>query len=319
MSVAAAAIAAGATVAGAALTTGISSSMNAATRKQQQKQWDESMQFAREQAAYQQYAAEHAYQISVADAEAAGLSPLAVLDSGTAGATSASSTSAPGIPDYKTSDLNTLVDGIRSASDTIMQGVLEHGRNKRNSDDNQNKLDAINLQLNATKELAETNNAHEFSLFLAKAEDQDFRESFKAAQEQNSSLMDSIKDATGGKFTYYHTYYGDSEREAFLEAKSNWVKKINNLYTQLLTSKDFESNASTSSSSSNSSSNGGLSIGATVAGTGANIGGNGGSSSGSSISESRSSSASYSTANQAAIAKMMFEAGPFPLWLPKRK
>lgn len=192
-------IAAGISAAAAGASTGIQAGRGKKGREQAQKMFDEQMAFAREQWDYQKYAAENAYQISVADAENAGLSPLAVLDAGTSGATSASSVSQPSAydPSAFSPDMNTFVDGIRGAAEIMQRGFEEDGRNKRNSDDNATKLQAIQDTYQAESLLLGEKNEHEMSTLLTNLSAASWTQDSSQQHERNMAVINSFRECCG--------------------------------------------------------------------------------------------------------------------------
>lgn len=192
-------IAAGISAAAAGASTGVQAGRGKKGRAQAQNMFDQQMAFAREQWDYQKYAAENAYQISVADAENAGLSPLAVLDAGTSGSTSANGVSQPSAydPSVFSPDMNTFVDGIRGAAEIMQRGLEEEGRNKRNSDDNSTKLQAIQDTYQAESLLLGEKNEHEMSTLLTNLSAASWTQDSSQQHDRNMAVINSFKDVCG--------------------------------------------------------------------------------------------------------------------------
>lgn len=192
-------IAAGISAAAGAASTGISAGRGKKGREQAQEMFDRQMSFAREQWDYSKYAAENAYQISVADAENAGLSPLAVLDAGTSGATSAGGVSQPSAydPSAFSPDMNTFMDGIRGAAELLQRGSEEEGRNERNADDNATKLQAIHDTYEAESLLLGQKNEHAMATLLTNLSAASWTQDSSQQHERNMAVINSFIDSCG--------------------------------------------------------------------------------------------------------------------------
>lgn len=192
-------IAAGISAAAGAASTGVQAGRGKKGREQAQKMFDEQMSFAREQWDYQKYAAENAYQISVNDAEKAGLSPLAVLDAGTSGATSASSVSQPSAydPSAFSPDMNTFMDGIRGSAEALQRGLEEEGRNKRNSEDNATKLQAIRDTYYSESLLLGEKNEYDMCTLLTNLSAAAWTQDSSQQHERNMAVINSFRDVCG--------------------------------------------------------------------------------------------------------------------------
>lgn len=313
---AATALSAGIAAAAGGASTGIQAGRGKKGREQAQAMFDAQMSFAREQWDYQKYASENAYQMATADAEKAGLSPLAVLDAGVGSATSASPVSQPSAPDYASfsPDMNTMADGFRAASDAILRGFEETGRNERNKDDNQNTLDAINEQYRVDAEMAAQQNNYQMSTLFETLAAQEYSDDRKVVMTQNQSIRDAFSDLTAGIFDNYAEV---DTPEQLAEMKKIFADYHRNDLEQFSKLTDIASGSSMDSSSSSTS--GGLSLGANKstgfagasAGIGGNVGLNGSRSSGETSAESNSYNRTKNNAVE--LGQRLNDGPPYPL------
>lgn len=297
-------IAAGISAAAGAASTGVQAGRGKRGREQAQKMFDQQMAFAREQWDYSKYAAENAYQISVADAEKAGLSPLAVLDAGTSGATSAGGVSQPSAydPSAFSPDMNTFMDGIRGAAELLQRGSEEQGRNERNADDNATKLQAIQDTYKAESLLLGEKNEHELSTLLISLSAASWTQDSSQQHERNMAVINSFKDCCGFVPRQVE-YYNQSDYDnayILMDAKLQPILEEYSKMTNI-----SSGSASEGSSFSNS---GGASVSAGVGNIASgSIGANGSHSESSSASSSQFQNRSEN--NKAWLAKKIKEAG----------
>lgn len=297
-------IAAGISAAAGAASTGVSAGRGKKGREQAQKMFDKQMAFAREQWDYSKYAAENAYQISVADAENAGLSPLAVLDAGTSGATSAGGVSQPSAydPSAFSPDMNTFMDGIRGAAELLQRGSEEQGRNARNSDDNATKLQAIQDTYQAESLLLGEKNEHDMATLLTNLSAASWTQDSSQQHERNMAVINSFKDCCGFVPRQVE-YYNQSDYDnayILMDAKLQPILEEYSKMTNI-----SSGSASEGSSFSNS---GGASVSAGVGKVASgSIGANGSHSESSSASSSQFQNRSEN--NKAWLAKKIKEAG----------
>lgn len=298
-------IAAGISAAAAGASTGVQAGRGKKGREQAQAMFSQQMAFAREQWDYQKYAAENAYQIATADAEKAGLSPLAVLDSGVGSATSANGVSQPSAydPSAYSPDMNTLVDGARAASEMYLRGVEEQGRNARNKEDNDTTLAGIQKEYEGQALLLSEKGFQD----AAKLQDQlavnMWLSDSSQAHDQNMATIKSFKDATAGVFDNYRYY---SDKDDYIKALQQFRAASKEVDEWLSQQTDIQSGSASESSSHSSGVNAGLNVGPGGANAGANMGDSSSASTSQFTNRSRNISAEYG--------KKLNELGvPYPL------
>lgn len=265
-------------------------------REQAQHMFDEQMAFAREQYKYQQYVTENAYQIATADAEAAGLSPLAV----TGGAQAPSGVSQPqpdsAMFDYgQGQDVNTFVDSLRAQADLFQRASEEKGRNSRNTEDNAAQMARMQLQIDATAENLKNSQNFELAQQVLSFKNAENLQTRKEFHDFNLQQMDSFKEMTDGSFKNYVDCYSDDD---YYRALQRFITESSPVY------EEYGMKSNMSGEGSSAAGNGGVSVGV---GKAASVGINGGGSSSSNSFVNRGDN------NKVEFGNALNKIAPFPI------
>lgn len=265
-------------------------------REQAQEMFDEQMDFAREQYKYQQYVTENAYRIATSDAEAAGLSPLAV----TGGAQAPGVVSQPqpdsAMFDYgQGQDVNTFVDSLRAQADLFQRASEEKGRNRRNAEDLSAEWARTQLQIDATAENLKNSQNHELSMQVLSFKQAEKLQTKQEYRDYNIKQMDYFSNLTGGTFHHYKKFYSDEE---YARAMQAFINESSPIY------EEYGVKDNMSGQGSSAAGNGGVSVGI---GNAASVGVNGGGSSSSNSFVNRGDN------NKAQLGNALNKIAPFPL------
>ena len=243
---------------------------NQMNERLQREQWE------REDNALQRY---------VADAQAAGVSPIGNVN----GSPSSLSTNmiAPTVDPVTSGDMGRALGESLSAFASIMSDKSEREKDRiqqreMQDDSQEHAMAVLDKQLASASDDKEKDRLNAFKMSCNQLKQLSLADDRKTALELTKQFQESVRTATGGLSINFKPYSDYKEYKAALQA---W----NNRYYMIITSEIPQFSSETTSGSSSASISAGGSAGASVLGTGLNFGANG------STSQSQSTTSSTST------------------------
>lgn len=228
---------------------------------------------------------DNAIQRHVADAQAAGVSPIGNVN----GSPSTLSTSmvAPTVDPVTSGDMGRALSDSLNNFASIMSNTSEREKDRiqqREMQDNEHAhaLTVLDKQLESASDDKEKDRLNAFKLSCNQLKQLALTENHNTALELTRQFEESVRTATGGMSVHYKLV------DNYEQYKSE-LKVWNNQYYSFISSEVPKYSSETTSDSSSTSTSGGGSFGASAFGSGINIGGNG------SSSKSKSSGSSVST------------------------
>ncbi|MDY5913672.1 MAG: hypothetical protein SPJ62_17050 [Inconstantimicrobium porci] len=226
-----------------------------------------------------------AIQRQVADAQAAGVSPIGNLN----GSPSTLSTSmvAPTVDPVTSGDMARALGESLSSFATLISDKSERQKDraqqrKMQDEEHSHAVAVLDKQLESAYDEKEKDRLQAFKLSCNQLKQLILTENHKTALELTKQFQESVRTATGGMSVHYKLVDNYAQYKSELQA---W----NNQYYMFVSSEVPQYSSETTSGSSSASTSAGGNVGASVLGTGLNVGANG------SSSQSQSSTSSTST------------------------
>lgn len=228
---------------------------------------------------------DNAIQRHVADAQAAGVSPIGNVN----GSPSTLSTSmvAPTVDPVTSGDMGRALGESLNNFASIMSNTSERQKDRiqqreMQDEEHSHAMAVLDKQLESASDDKEKDRLQAFRISCNQLKQLTLTENHKTALELTRQFQESVRTATGGMSVNFKLI------ENYDQYKSE-LKAWNNQYYMYISSEVPKYSSETTSGSSSTSTSGGGSFGASAFGSGINIGGNG------SSSESQSSGSSVST------------------------